>query len=98
MKTPMKSLHSYFWRAADGDTILPKDIPTFRVYYTWRMLWNHLCPREKRTPDFPGKRSFGPFYTEDYLLWSLEEFATELKRREDLPPELRNISNQRTAL
>ena len=98
MKTPLKGLHLYFWRSASGEAIQLADIPTSRVYYTWRMIWNHLCPKNRRTPDFPGKRTFGPFYTEEYFLWSLEEFFQELQRREDLTQEWMDIIKQRTAL
>ena len=53
MKTPLKGLHLYFWRSASGEAIQLADIPTSRVYYTWRMIWNHLCPKNRRTPDLP---------------------------------------------
>lgn len=73
----------YQWRASGGELFNLKDLPTSRLFYTWLLLWNHMCPEPLRRW-YKEPRTFGSFYTDEYLHMSLQETTKEMMFRTEL--------------
>jgi hypothetical protein len=78
---------TFTWRTSDGCHIAPRDMETRHIVNTLRMIWNHLCPPERR---IPGGRSYVVESITgrgaDYLRTAVRALLSEAESRQDLGP------------
>ena len=63
--------------------VLPSDLPTRRLFFIIRMIWNHTMPASARTHDYQ-QYNFGEFYTEAYMKQAISAIIPILLKRHDL--------------
>ena len=78
---------AFAWRDREGNFLRPSQMPSKRLFYTWKMIWNHACPPELRYWD-DHRYEFGSFYTPEYMLQAFRCLYLELKTRSDLGPRM----------
>lgn len=88
MNNPIKKVEwgvdrPFMWRAAGGELVLPADLPTRRLFFIVRMIWNHTMPASARTHDYQ-EHTFGEFYTEAYMKQAISVIIPMLLKRHDL--------------
>lgn len=79
----------YKWLDGYGDPHLPSTMETSHLYYTLRMVWNHIVPHEfsispRRDYDFSANKS----YTISYFKTSVIELLSEINKRKDISHKL----------
>ena len=80
------------WRSASvngGGERTPKEMETSHLFYTLRMIWNHVMPPTKKVGGTTRRYEFGPFYTTEYMKEAVRRIGHELSRRNDLEPWMR---------
>lgn len=72
------------WRTRHGDLVQPSAMETRHLFYTLRMIWHNRMPREAWIVESPRLYSFGPAYSNDYLLEAIRHLSVELATRTDM--------------
>lgn len=80
----MTTEHPY-WIDSDGMVWYPQDMSTKHLFFTVRMLWNHLCPPEMR---------FEPYKEYPSLYYGLREPTNAKRLRALLPVMLRELERR----
>lgn len=75
------------WLTRDGTRYRPDEMATHHLFYTLRVLWNHLVPA--RYVILPlNSYAFGPEYTSEYLRDALFYLYEEAHARKVVSPRL----------
>lgn len=75
----------FVWTCHDGRQMAPAEMQTSHLFYTVRMIFNHLAPPAFR---IPGCKRWAGIDTmnREYLALALKSMALELQRRHELRP------------
>lgn len=79
------------WRTQFGEMLLPSEMATRHVFYTWLLIWNHACPPALVRKEGRKYDGFGKWYTPARMLTAFGVMMVELQKRNDLSPEFRKI-------
>lgn len=76
---------AFVWRCHDGRQMTPAEMETTHLFYTIRMIFNHLAPPAFR---IPGCKRWGGIAAMDrqYLAQGLKAIAFELQHRDAVEP------------
>jgi hypothetical protein len=87
------SKKEFQWRDAEGSLHNLKDMDTHHIFFSWLMVWNHICPEDMQEwwRNKPNPRTFGPFYTDEYMESAIAEFTHELQQRTDMSERQKGI-------
>lgn len=81
-----RSNRPFQWRTNGGTFISPAEMDTPHLYFTLRMIWNHVAPEELRL--YPYRQyKFGPYYTTEYTREAVAHLGAELLTRKDIREE-----------
>lgn len=72
------------WRTRHGEHIQPCDMETRHLFFTLRMIWHNTMPRDAWVMDAPRLYTFGPSYTDEYMLEGIRHLTAELAVRKDM--------------
>lgn len=75
----------FLWRDRMGTYHKPEDMTTQHLFFTVRMVWNHVCPVRLQIHPFK-QYNFSSYYTDEYLKKSVYVLSRELSTRSDLTP------------
>jgi hypothetical protein len=78
-------VETFKWKDKDDNFHNPQDMHTRHIFFTLRMIWNHIAPHEMRIEPYKRYR-FGKFYTAEYIKESIKVLYAELRTRNDLTP------------
>lgn len=73
------------WKDTNDNFHHPRDMETRHVFFTLRMIWNHVVPKEMQIEPFKRYR-FSSFYTQEYMEEAVRVLSAELSTRNDLTP------------
>lgn len=71
------------WRMNGGEFIAPRDMKTSHLFYTLRMIWNHVVPHDKRLTPYKNYK-FASVYTAEYMREAVTMLTQELSGRSEL--------------
>jgi len=72
------------WKDRNNNFYKVTEMETRHLYFTLRMIWNHVCPEELQLKPFK-KYKFGKFYTQKYIEEAVYHLSRELSTRRDIP-------------
>lgn len=78
------------WRTAHEGLIRPHVMRSSHLFYTFRMIWNNTMPPEVHVGHNINYYRFGGAYTKRYLAEAIVNIGTELFKRTDLDPWMRD--------
>ncbi|ATN95005.1 hypothetical protein [Leptospira phage LE3] len=81
---------AFQWRSREGKFYYPKDMATRHLFYTWLMIWNHSAPKEQKVMGYKSY-TFAKFYTPEYMFEAFKQTYFELKSRDDLALQFKEI-------
>jgi hypothetical protein len=78
---------SFQWKDRTDTFHYPKDMSTYHLFHTLKMIWNHSVPEVMKV--HPYKRyNFGIFYTSKYMATAVRVIIQELSNRNDLTDKM----------
>lgn len=84
----IQQVRGFRWIGMDREPVAPKDIPTKRLFYIVKMIWNHSVEEYMRVWD-DHRYWFDPeIYNETYMLTAFVVLFRELSHRKDLGPRM----------
>jgi hypothetical protein len=89
--------HAWRWRDRKGTFTAPKDMETRHLFYTVRMIWNHVVPMEMQVGHGIKLYRFPDFYTGDYMRRAARQMLPELNGRRDIQKWMQRELNQMAA-
>jgi hypothetical protein len=86
----MKDSFKFIWESAKGERLELGSLPAKRLFYTWLLLWNHLCPEDQRVW-YKGPTVFHRV-SEDKLIESLKHCTVVLTaKQKELGPRMQEV-------
>ena len=87
-KRALSTAYKFEWKDRNNNFYYVEDMATRHLFYTLRMIWNHVMPKEARLLPYKMYK-FGEFYTEVYLIDAIINIYYELIKRPDIMPAWR---------
>ena len=75
-----KRKKEFRWRDRHGNFHKPSEMNTRHLYFTLRMIWNHVAPPKLKIHPYQKYR-FSIFYTQEYMIDAIKHLSLELKKR-----------------
>ncbi|MER1940620.1 hypothetical protein ABS755_07920 [Castellaniella sp. FW104-16D08] len=84
IKNQQEAQTGWAWRTRHGERVQPCDMETRHLFFTLRMIWHNTMPRDAWIMDAPRLYTFGPSYTDEYMLEGIKHLTIELVTRKDM--------------
>lgn len=77
------SLTDFMWQDSAGRFYAPSQMSTHHLFYTIKMIWNHIVPPELQLKPFKKYTLSPPRFTEKYCKIAVHKLYNELMSRDD---------------
>jgi hypothetical protein len=86
-KTGPADLTHWTWRDREGQRHTPASLETHHLFYTLRMIWNHVVPSHMRVGKVRLYIFSAKHYSPRYFAEAVAALGAELMTRQDVTPE-----------
>ncbi len=92
------SLTKFMWEDGQGEFHAPAQMSTRHLFYTVKMLWNHIVPAELRLIPFKQYKLRPPRFNNEYCKTAVSELYKELMSRDDYWQYLNQLNQMKKKL